>query len=1022
MVKFLIQRPIAVIMTTILVIIFSVLSALQLPVSLLPEIDVPEIVVKANYPNASPSIMENNILKPIRERLRTVSGLEYLESKAGSETGTIHLRFAYGTQMDLAYIDVNEKMDRLSETLPRDITRPQIVRINTSDIPVIRIQVKPRSEADLTDVSELTEKVLKKRIEQLEGVSLVDVNGLQRSLIQVEPYREKLLALGLTEANIAQTIQTANLELSTLSVADGQYRYFLKVANRLDNPEEIESLPVRARDGTILKLRDVAKISIGSEKILGYHLIGKDAGLVITAHKQASAKMNELMPRIYEAIEYFKDDYPNIDFEVTQDQSILLNAGIGNLQTSLLFGGAFAFAVLFLFIGSVRLPIIIGISLPLSVVISFLLFRVTGLSINIISLSGLALGLGMLIDNSIIVLDNITRHRKEGLPLIDACVKGVNEVMSALISSVLTTLAVFVPLIFLSGITGALFFDQAVSVAIVLGVSLLVAFIVLPLLYRLFFENSKKKYADDSKGFLFIHRLYKKAFGFTLRYKAPVFIILFLLIPFAILLGLFLPTAGLPEIEKTETQVTINWNEPIEVDENRRRVMNFFDAIPHEVSISESDIGINQFLLFQGNNSVENALIYFMFPNMDEKQQAEKYFREYFSLRFPLATIQIEDAPNAFDQLFASEKPYFEARFRNLGRGELIEWEKIEPLAYEAAKFTNDSVPIFGDGLIRESVLQLNINSDRIRLYNLSENDVKEKIKNSFSNYLVTEIKRFGEVTPVVIRDINDDLSNTLKRVTVRNNQDGIYTLDQFIDYEFTQDYKYLTASDNGVYHSIIWDELENEEDLSNELVKLAGTNNLLVDFQGRIFDDKENLRQLIFILIVSVVLLYFILSAQFESFSQPIIIVLTLPLGLGGAFLVLLTMGESMNIMSSIGMIVMLGIMVNDAILKVDTMNRYMQEKLQAQGLSRKLATSEFYNQLLEEAMLRAGTIRLKPILMTSITTILALLPVVFSSGLGADLQRPLVYSVIGGLTIGTFTAIFFIPLAYWFLQKKRA
>jgi multidrug efflux pump subunit AcrB len=304
----------------------------------------------------------------------------------------------------------------------------------------------------------------------------------------------------------------------------------------------------------------------------------------------------------------------------------------------------------------------------------------------------------------------------------------------------------------------------------------------------------------------------------------------------------------------------------------------------------------------------------------------------------------------------------------------------------------------------------------------LSENDVKEKIRNSFSNYLVTEIKRFGEVTPVVIRDVDDDLNNTLRRVTVRNNQNGIYTLDQFIDYDIDQDYKYLTASDNGVYHSIIWDDLDNEEALSTELVKLAGSNNLLVDFQGRVFDDQENLRQLIFILIVSVVLLYFILSAQFESFSQPIIIVLTLPLGLGGAFLVLLSMGESLNIMSSIGMIVMLGIMVNDAILKVDTMNRYMQEKLQSQGLSRKLATSTMYNSLLEEAMMRAGTIRLKPILMTSITTILALLPVVFSSGLGADLQRPLVYSVIGGLTIGTFTAIFFIPLAYWFLQKKRA
>lgn len=1021
MVRFLVQRPIAVIMSTILVVLFSVLAALDLPVSLLPEVDVPEIVIKANYPNASPAVMENNILRPIRERVRTVNGLTFIESKAGSEAGSLYLRFDYGTNMNLAYLDINERIDRLSETLPRDMQRPQIVRINTSDIPVIRIQVIPRDEQDMLMISELTEKVLKKRIEQLEGVSLVDVNGLQRSLIQVEPNSTKLRSLGLTENDIAQSIQTANLELTTLSVADGQYRYFLKLANRLSDLDEIRALPIRLQDGTILKLGDLATIRTAADKILGYHFTDQKPGLVITAHKNASAKMTDLMPLIYEAVEFFKADYPMVDFEVTQDQSILLNAGIGNLQTSLLFGGSFAFAVLFFFIGSVRLPIIIGVSLPLSVVISFVLFRVTGLSINIISLSGLALGLGMLIDNSIIVLDNITRHRKEGLPLIEACVKGVNEVMSALISSVLTTLAVFVPLIFLSGITGALFYDQAISVAIILSVSLLVAFIILPLLYRLFFENSKKKYAEDSKAYLWIYKIYKALFSTVLRYKAATFLTLVLLIPVALFLGTILPTAGLPEVEKTETQVSLSWNEPIEINENRRRIMQLLNEMPQQLEISESDVGINQFLLFQGNNSVENAILYFKFPNQEEKAAAERFISNFMTARYPRASFLVEDAPNAFDQLFVSDKPYFEARFRNLGREELIPWEDVEELAPALGELSGDSIPKLGDGLIREAVLSLRIDSDKLRLYNLSESLVKEKLKNSFGNYLVTEIKRFGEVTPVVIRDMSQDLDNTLKSIEIRNNTGTRYTLDQFISYSFEQDYKYLTASDLGVYHSFIWDEIDDPETMERAIAQMAGMRNMLVDFAGQVYEDKENLRQLIFILFISIMLLYFILSAQFESFSQPLIIVATLPLGIGGAFLVLISTGESLNIMSAIGMIVMLGIMVNDAILKVDTMNRFMGEKLQEADKTRKTADKAFYNGLLESAMKRAGDIRLKPILMTSITTILALLPVIFASGLGADLQRPLVYSVIGGLTFGTFTALFFIPLAYWYLMKKR-
>ena len=408
MVRFLINRPIAVFLSFIGVLAFSILSLKELPISLLPSIEVPSIIIKVDYPNNPASLIENSVLKPIRTELNALSSLKSMESTASSETGLIELEFEFGTRMDLAYIEINEKIDRLSEVLPRDLNRPRIVRVNTSDIPVVRLQLIPKSTSVL-NTSEIAEKVLKKRIEQLDGVSIVDINGLRKSYISIKPKQDQLEALGLNDSMIQQVLRSANQELGQLSIKDGQYRYFVKVANRLDDIEEIKQLPIRTKEGDILALAQLAEISTETQKIQSYHLYNGQEGLVITIHKQASAKMTELMPEIYQAVELFKTDYPELDFSLTQDQSNLLNAGIENLSTSLIYGGIFSFLVLFLFMGNYRLPLIMGLTLPTSLLVSFLLFYATRLSINIISLSGLALGLGMLIDNAIIVIDNITR-------------------------------------------------------------------------------------------------------------------------------------------------------------------------------------------------------------------------------------------------------------------------------------------------------------------------------------------------------------------------------------------------------------------------------------------------------------------------------------------------------------------------------------------------------------------------------------------------------------------------------------
>lgn len=1008
MVRFLLARPIAVLMCFLALVVFSVIVFRTLPISLLSPIDVPQIVVKVTYPNASPESIEQNVLSPIREGLITLTGLDQMESKAGSELGTIRLSFDYDTRMELAYIDVNEKIDRLTNSLPKDLRRPEVIRINTSDIPVARVQVVPKEGVDEVEVSLLAENVLKKRIEQLPGVSLVDINGKKERIITVEPDDQALSALKMTQQDLIEAIKSGNSELPGISVKDGQFRYYLRLATRVNTPSDIEKLPVRSSGGAVIPLGKLAKVNYETKEMMGYHLFGASEGLVITVHKQASAKMNELIPALHQSIALFKTDYNQVDFEVTQDQSNLLNAAISNLQTSLLFGGVFAFAVLFLFMKNYRIPIIIGVSLPTSLMISFLIFYFFQISINIISLSGLALGIGMLIDNAIIVLDNITRKRESGLSVFEACVAGTNEVMGALVSSVLTTLAVFVPLVFLSGISGALFYDQAVAVSAILSVSLLVAFILLPLLYLLIFGKGKTgEREEEAPFFKWVLGVYDLGYEWFHARKNLSFGIFLGFIPASLLLVWLLDVEGLPVIEKTDATLEIDWNQPISPAENKARTLGLIQSLEGKFLQAESEVGVRQFLLFDGENSIQRSLLYFLFESEESKELELKQLESKLRTDFPDASFTLGDAPNAFDQLFNSNTPYFEVRWKDLAAKKPIESEKIEAWLQD---FPTDEWEK-GPGLQEEASVVFSLQTAKLATYRISEEAIQQVLSRLFGTFTITDIRRFGEITPIRLKESPAKFEDLLKTTRIYASDSTSYSLGEFVTYRYEDHFKYLTADKGGLYQSVHI-QGQDPQQKSEEFLRWGQDKNLGVELAGRYFADQKNIRQLFGILMISVLLLYFILAAQFESFVQPIIVILTLPMGIGGAFFMLWVFGASLNVMSAIGMVVMLGIMVNDAILKIDSINR-LRQKYQT---PEKPAI-----EVLKMALRESGLIRLKPILMTSATTILALLPTIFSSGLGADLQRPLVLAVLGGLTIGTATSLYFVPLAYWFFVSKK-
>lgn len=1000
MLRFLLLRPVAVTISLVALLSLSIMAYFQLPVSLLPDADVPEITITAKYPNGSHEELEQTILKPIRENMLAINGLRHIESIAQNESGSVSLHFEYGTPMSLAYIEVNEKIDRLTPVFPGSLERPLVSKSSISDIPIIRLQVIPKTAEDLLAASQLSENVLKKRLEQLDGVGLVDMNGLRHQIIQITPNEDLMQNHNLTYHDIAKTIEAANLNLGGISLKDGHYKYFVKLASRINTPEELELLQVRLpeNNGSVM-LKQIASVSHGVESPTGYHLLNHKAGIVISIHKQANAKLPELIPQIVKAHHQFKEDYPQFDFSLTQDQSSLLTLSIQNLSQAVVWGGAFAFGVLFLFMRGWREPLIMGIVIPLSLLLAFSLFYLFKISLNIISLSGLILGLGMLVDNSIVVIDNIILKRKAGEDLTESCIHGTHEVIVPLISSALTNLAVFLPLIFMSGITGTLFFDQAISVASILFVSILCTFIVVPLLYILFFRSTGDMLVNDSRLFLRIKNWYEQSFLVLWNYKKTTLLFFALFVPVSFFLVWEMPKQGFPEIDRTESILTIDWNEPIDAEECRKRVSMLLSKHENQIILAETEVGYQQFVLNTQNNTPRNAQVYIQYQDKSHKATGDLLIKNYLSEVYPTAQFSLVPAPNAFEQLFSSDQPNLEARLRNP-----ISKAPIDRLMADSLFNSFPFNYSLREGFKTETMIYIQIDRIKLMTYEIEPEQISQQMRIAFGNYLITDFKNFGESVPVIFTQARDDFESTLKKINVLSKNGLSYPIRDFIKFSYRENYRSITADELGIYQAISIEAPNNLKEIQDTISEHVNASSLLVDFTGQLFENKRNFDQLVIIMLVSLLLMYFILTAEFESLKQPFLVMSSFPVGLSGSIILLWLTGGTLNIMSGIGLVVVLGILDNDAILKVDRINRL-----------RKILP-------LKEAIFQAGKDRFRPIVMNTFTNVLALSPIIFSSGLGADLQRPIAIATVGGLIVGTLTALYFVPIMYWYTNRENS
>lgn len=1008
MLKHLIDRPITVTMITLVIVVLGIVSIRLLPVSLIPDVDIPYITVQATSSELSAREMDESVLKPLRQQLIQINGLEDIVSEAKDGSGTIRLTFNHGSDIDYLFIEVNEKIDRSMSGLG-DIARPKVLKASATDIPAFFVNITSAGE-DFTRMSRFARDVISKRIEQLPEVAMVDVSGLVSDEILIIPDESKLLQMGMTMPEFEGCVRNSNIRLGSLTIRDGEYRYNVKFDSRASSSEDIANLWLK-KDGRLLQIKDIAKVIVHPAKRTGLVRSNGDDAVCLAVIKQSEAKMSDLKSAMNRLMDSFAKDYPQLRFEITRDQTQLLEYTINNLLQNIIVALLLASVIIFLFMRDFRSPVLVILTMPVALIFSMLCFYDIGLTLNIISLSGLLLGVGMMTDNTVILVDNITgRWQREG-NLRSAVLEGTKEVRGAMLSSVLTTCAVFIPLIFLSGIAGAMFYDQAMSVTIVLLTSYIVTILVIPVYYYWWFKGSDgfrpspllEKINFDEP----IRRWDDKLMEWFIRHRPVAWGLLAVSTVGLVFCFLEMPKSRLPEMTQTDAIMKIDWNEHISVEQNTERVRGLEESIAGSVEQMTTLVGSQQFILgHSGDQGISEASVYINCKDSRTLRQVQDGLQGVMGNEYPAAVYSFEASGNIFDMVFAQNEAPLTAHLRPLRTREV----EVGPLR-DVLSEVREALPdvAVADPPVKTDALFI-ADPELLALYDVSYSELASILRNSLNENRLFNIVQGTSTVPVVTGSNAAGLSEILRGAFIeRKDQKGNVSripVSDLMRQTFVEDFKTVIAGSEDNYYPLALDvESKDVKPVMAAVDAVVRENgNFDVGYSGSWFSNRRMIDEMIIIMLVAIILLFLILASQFESLVQPLIILAEIVVDVFVALLVLWIFGVSVNLMSMIGLIVITGIVINDSILKIDTINQM-----------RKAGES------LERAVIDASSLRVKAIIMTSLTTILAVCPFLSRGSMGADLQYPMSLVIIAGMLVGTLVSLFVVPALYYSIYNGR-
>jgi hydrophobic/amphiphilic exporter-1 (mainly G- bacteria), HAE1 family len=1003
---FAVKRPVLTIMCSMLVLLMGAVSLSRLPIDLFPDMTKPVITISTNYDDAGPEDVEETITMKVEEAVSAIEGVKKVTSISREENSRVYVEFEWGVDLDEATNDIRDRLDRIIRSLPDGVDRPTIRKYNTDNIPILFLGIE--SNMDMLKTTKMIEDQILYRFERLPGVGEFSLRGERIRQIQVNLDYDKIMALKLDIKDIDQKIVQNNLNYSAGNIDDGSFEINMRTSGQFSHLGELGKTAIAtSEDGSIIRLNQIAEIKDTKQKKSRIAYINGKPGLLAIVRKRSGYNTVAVANDVMDEIKRVNADFPQIKIiQIVNNASFIENA-INNVSATALQGVWLAVFILLLFLRNIRSTLIISVSIPLSIIGTFALIYFSGYSLNMMTIGGLALGIGMLVDNSIVVLENITRHRDEGFSGSKAAIEGTQEVTSAIIASTLTTLVVFLPLIFMRGMAGILFKEFSSVVAFSLLCSLIVAVTVVPMIAARVVKPSRAGKGLGGKFFAISGKIldgldlgYKHLIDIVLNHRIKTCLIVMALLGGTLYLVKFVGTELMPVTDEGRIRVSVELAEGTRL-ENTKDFMKIVETIVKN-AVPETRTR----LMLAGDRNSHKGTIRMTLVNIDKRSRSSeeiaRSLRKTLS-RLPGAKIRVRAEASRISGGGSGGEESIQIKIRgheidtayNICRqiegaiGNIpgitdtrVNQDKGAPedkIILDREKI--DSVKVSVDAIAKTlRTIVAGVVSCKFRQGG-NESDILIKIKDAdhmSPNNILDQIVLNRDGNPIVLRNLVSIKRGRAPTQINRENRERTMTV-------------LVNLGDRP-----LGDVVKDVRSKIDELIVMPPGFSYYIS--GDYEEQSESFRELLFSLIMAILLVYMVMASQFESFLHPLVVMFSVPLSIVGVVLMLMLTNTTFNMQSFIGCIMLAGIVVNNAILLVDQTN---QNRIKN-------------NFSIREALEEAGRTRLRPILMTTLTTVLGLTPMALGLGSGGETQAPLARAVIGGLSSSTLITLLVIPVVY--------
>ncbi len=1017
-----IHRPITMFMISAVVTLLGAISLFRLPVDLMPDVSFPSITVRVSYAGVGPLEMEELVTRPIEQAVSAVAGLERLDSTSQEGSSRVTLNFAWGTNLNAAADDVRSRIDRIRARLPEEADAPIIFKFDSTSMPIMGVGVE--GDYDSVTLREMAQNDLSPRLERVPGVASVNIEGGLRRQIHVELSKEKITALNLSVDKVVTLLRTENQNIPLGEVDEGDSTFLLRSQGQFTNLEDIRNLVVLTKTGVPVYMRDIAEVKDSTEDRRQIMRINGRPGVRMRVQKQSGENTVAIAQGVKAEMARINRDVPGIRLSILDDSSVFIERSIKNVQEHALVGAVLVILIIFAFLRDFRSTAIVSLSIPISVIGTFALLYFAGFTLNTMTFGGLALGIGMIVDAAIVVLENTYRHLEMGKDRLAAAIDGSEEVWSAILASTLTHIAVFIPLLFLTGVSSVLFTQLSIVVMFSLSMSLFVAVTIVPVLCSRFLnlpgEAAKRgglmgRFYSISEHLLeTMDERYRRIIHIALAHRPTIIGVSVALVVVAIVL---LPMVGFELVPQTdEGEVTVDVELPVgtRIERTEAAMLRLEEMARQAVPEAQTIIvnaGGGGMGGGMGPNGTHRGSIQLRLVGRDERPRSNDQIAQDLRRRLAgLPGVIIRARPSGGNFQMNRMLGGGDSRLALEIRGhDLNDARRVS----QEARSIMEGTPGIADVRIgrEEGRPEISIRVDRPKaaLLGFSVTSVANTIQTNVAGTQAAFFRERGNEYPIVvrlreedrerIRDVEDVLLSTpdgqvvpAKNLMVVDRETGPVQIDRKNQERITR-----VNAETEVTLSQAVDAVEARLD------RIGVPQDFSVGFGSEVEEQTRAFRQLQLMLILAIVLVYAVMASQYESLRDPFIIMFSVPVAAIGVVLMLLLTGTAFSLQAYIGVIMLAGIVVSNAILLVDYTNVLRRRD----------------NLPLREAVEVAGRTRLRPILMTSMATMLGLVPMAIGIGEGGELQAPLARVVIGGLLASTMVTLVLVPAVYTLFEE---